>query len=92
MSKSIMQHCEEPQCYITGSRINLDKHHCVHGRANRKIAEKYGLWVYLRHDIHMNLHDKDKELDRELEQDAQRAFEKEHSREEWMKLIGKNYL
>jgi len=92
MSKSIMQHCEEPQCYITGSRINLDKHHCVHGRANRKIAEKYGLWVYLRHDIHMNLHDKDKELDRELEQDAQRAFEKEHSRNEWMKLIGKNYL
>lgn len=92
MSKSIMQHCEEPQCYITGSRINLDKHHCVHGRANRKIAEKYGLWVYLRHDIHMNLHDKDKELDRELEQDAQRAFEKEYSREEWMKLIGKNYL
>lgn len=92
MSKSIMQHCEEPQCYITGSRINLDKHHCVHGRANRKVAEKYGLWVYLRHDIHMNLHDKDKELDRELEQDAQRAFEKEHSREEWMKLIGKNYL
>ena len=87
-----MQHCEEPQCYITGSRINLDKHHCIHGLANRKIAEKYGLWVYLRHDIHMNLHDKDKELDRELEQDAQRAFEKEHSREEWMKLIGKNYL
>lgn len=92
MSKSIIQYCDEPQCYITGSRRNLDKHHCIHGRANRKIAEKYGLWVYLRHDIHMNLHDRDKELDRKLEEDAQRAFEKEHSREEWMKLIGKNYL
>ncbi len=90
MSKSIMQDKEE--CYISGSRINLDKHHCIHGGANRKLADKYGLWVWLRHDIHMQLHDRDKELDRQLEQDAQRAFEKKYSHEMWMALFLKNYL
>ena len=82
------------ECYITGSRINLDRHHqyCLHGIANRKIAEKYGLWVYLRHDIHMKLHEKDKELDRQLEQDAQRAFEEKYSHELWIQLFRKNYL
>lgn len=90
MSKSIMQN--EEVCYISGSRMQLDKHHCMHGGANRKLAEKYGLWVWLRHDIHMRLHDQDKELDRKLEQDAQKAFENKYSREEWMHLFRKNYL
>lgn len=90
MSKSIMQN--EEVCYISGSRMQLDKHHCIHGGANRKLAEKYGLWVWLRHDIHMRLHDQDKELDRKLEQDAQKAFENKYSREEWMRLFRKNYL
>ena len=90
MSNSIMQTKEE--CYITGSRINLDRHHCLHGTANRKIAEKYGLWVYLRHDIHMRLHEKDKKLDRQLEQNAQRAFEEKYSHELWVQLFRKNYL
>lgn len=90
MSKSIMQN--EEVCYISGSRMQLDKHHCMHGGANRKLAEKYGLWVWLRHDIHMRLHDHDKELDRKLEQDAQKAFENKYSREEWMRLFRKNYL
>lgn len=91
MKPSIIQKGEK-QCYITGSRIDIDKHHCIHGRANRSIAEEYGLWVWLRHDIHMRLHDKDKELDRELEQAAQKAFEEKYSHEKWMSLVGKNYL
>jgi hypothetical protein len=40
----------------------------------------------------MLLHDKDKELDRELERAAQEAFEKKYSHEEWMALVRKNYL
>lgn len=92
MSKSIIQTGEEKVCFVTGSRVNLDCHHCVHGVSNRKFAEKYGLWVWLRHDIHMLLHDKDKELDRRLEQEAQRAFERLYSHDEWMKHVRKNYL
>ena len=90
VSDSIIQ--KEKQCYISGSQINLDIHHCIHGIANRKIADKYGLWVWLRHDIHMRLHDSDKQLDNELEKIAQEAFEKKYSHREWMNLIGKNYL
>lgn len=91
MAKSIIQ-TGEPECFITGSRINLDRHHCMHGIGNRMLAEKYGLWVWLQHDVHMRLHDKDKELDKHLEQVAQKAFEKKYSHEFWMKLFGKNYL
>ena len=90
MADSIMQ--TEKECYVTGSRHDLDCHHCIHGSANRKLADRLGLWVWLRHDIHMMLHDKDKELDRQLEREAQEAFERLHSHEEWMALFGKNYL
>jgi len=87
---SIMQ--TKKECYITGSRIQLDKHHCLHGTANRKIADNYGLWVWLRHDVHMRLHDSDKALDRELEKEAQIAFEKKYSREKFIELFGRSYL
>ena len=92
MSDSIMQDKEE--CYVSGSRINLDRHHqhCLHGTANRKLAEKWGLWVWLRHDIHMDLHERNKKLDRELEQDAQRAFEAKYDHEKFLEIFRKNYL
>ena len=90
MAASIIQ--TEKCCFVSGSVINLDKHPCIHGRANRELAEKYGLWVWLRHDIHMSLHDRDKDLDRYLEQVAQEEFEKTHSREEYRRIFGKSYL
>lgn len=91
MPDSIIQHGEK-ECFISGSQINLDKHHCIHGVANRRLADKYGLWIWLRHDIHKLVHDKDKSLDRQLEQLAQKAFEEKYSHEMWMKLFGKNYI
>lgn len=91
MSKSILQG-DDKQCFLTGTEYNLDKHHIYHGTANRKLAEKYGCWVWLEHSIHMRLHDKDKELDRHLQQECQKAFEETHSREEFMKIFGKSYL
>ena len=91
MSESILQP-DEKKCFITGSYINLDKHHVYHGVGNRSIAEREGCWVWLRHDIHMKLHDKDKELDRYIEEECQKKFEETHSREEFRKLFGKSYL
>lgn len=91
MSKSILQP-NDKYCFITGSVINLDLHHIYHGSANRKFADKYGCWCWLRHDIHMALHDKDKDLDRYLQQECQLAFEKTHTREEFRKIFGKSYL
>lgn len=91
MSKSILQP-DEKRCFITGSVINLDKHHCFHGSGNRKIAEREGCWVWLRHDVHMRLHDTDKELDKYIQQECQKKYEETHSRNEFRKLFGKSYL
>ena len=94
MAKSILQ--SEKQCYITGSTYNLHKHH-IYAGGRRRISEENGFWVYLRGDLHnqsnIGVHGKDgHELDLTLKRVCQRAYEETHSREEFMKLIGKNYL
>lgn len=91
MAKSILQP-DKKECFITGSRINLDEHHIYHGTANRKLSEAYGCKVWLRHDIHKLLHDKDKDLDNYLQKICQKKFEETHTREEFMKIFGKSYL
>lgn len=92
MAKSILQN--ERVCYFCGKANNIESHHIFSGVANRPVSEKYGLKVYLCHDCHIGKagaqYDKEKNL--RLKQEAQRAFERYHSRAEWMKLIRKNYL
>lgn len=97
MSISIISNKRE--CYITGSTLFLDKHHCLPGTANRRKCERYGLWVYLNHSIHMRIHQDSNFKDMygvpyrlRLEMAAQEAFEREHSHKEWMDLFHKNYL
>ena len=83
------------RCYVSGSEINLDEHHVFKG-SRRKASEKYGLKVWLRHDIHLDMHDHrwpfDK-LENELKKVAQQAFEDNGgTREEFMRAFGANYL
>lgn len=89
-TKSILQ--TEKQCYVTGSRVDLDCHHVYHGTANRKLSDIYGCWVWLRHDVHMRLHDGDRDTDLRLKRDCQSAFERLYSRDAFMQAFGKNYL
>ena len=92
MAKSVIQ--ERKECYFCGKLTHLERHHVFGGVANRPISEKYGLTVWLCHNCHTGnngaQYDKMKNL--HLKQDAQFAFERNHTRSEWMKLIGKNYL
>lgn len=92
MGKSIIQ--ESRECYFCGSVSGLERHHVFGGVANRPISERFGLWVYLCHDCHTGnsgaQYEKQKNL--HLKQEAQKAFEKAHSRTEWMNLIRKNYV
>lgn len=92
MGKSLLQ--TERECYICGSVNGLEKHHIFAGHANRPISESEGFWCYLCHNHHTGTDGAqyNKELNLKLKQDAQFAYEKTHSRGEWMKLIGKNYL
>jgi len=89
MTKSIMQ--DERRCYITGRTDRLDLHHVFSG-PRRKASTKYGCWCWLTHEIHMELHDRNKELDKMLRRACQEKFEEIYSREEFMEVFGKSYL
>lgn len=91
--KSIIQK-DESRCYICGSMQNLERHHAMHGTANRKWAETYGLTVYLcrtHHTGSIGVHN-DAILDERIKKDAQRAFSNIYGRALWMKIFRKNYL
>lgn len=92
---SILSNAKE--CYISGRTDNLECHHIYGGRKNRKISDENGFWVWLTADWHR--HNKGSieknpgaGIDKMLKEACQTAYEKEHSREEFRKLIGKSYL
>ena len=90
---SILQDSKE--CYVTHSINNLHKHHIYSGNGYRKISDQNGFWVWLRQDwhngsdygVHFN-----KQLDLKLKRICQAKYEETHTRDEFMQLIGRNYL
>lgn len=93
MKKSIVQDLNDRKCYICGSRLDLELHHCLHGTANRAVAEREELGCWLCGVHHDLLHDKDNDLDLFIKEQAQKAWEKQKgSREQWIALFGKNFL
>lgn len=102
MSKSIMQDKSGGECYLCRILRGIDaplayreEHHAMHGTANKKLAEHYGLKVYLCPEDHRTgkyaVHNCDK-TDQLLKQDAQRAFERKYGHEKWMDVFRENYL
>ena len=99
-SESILQDTKE--CYVCRKRYNmsavggLQKHHIYAGK-NRKVSDLNGFWVWLLPLWHTGcnhaVHCRDgAALDMELKQDCQRKYEETHSRDEFIKLIGRSYL
>ena len=92
--KSIIQ--TEKVCYVCGSEYALERHHCIHGTAGRKLADKYGLTVWLCPTCHrssVGVHGRDgAELDKYLKQQAQMAFKSKYGDQKWLQIFGKNYL
>ena len=93
MTKSIMQ--SEKICYLSGRTDWLEKHHLYQG-ANRKLSEKYGLWVYLNHYWHNEppngVHFNKENMER-LHKEGQRAFEMIHgTREDFVRIFGRSWL
>lgn len=82
------------ECYVTHRTDNLEIHHVMNGTHQREKADRDGLWVYLNAYVHRYIHDttEGKKVGYLLKQDAQRAYEKDHSREEFIKRYGKSYL
>lgn len=90
--RSIIQ--QKKECYACHTTIGLECHHVFGGTANRKMSEKYGLKVWLCNDHHTGangIHRNQDMMDR-MHMIGQMAFEKEHSKDEFIKIFGKNYL
>lgn len=81
-------------CYRCGSRRWIEIHH-IFGGSNRNTSTEYGFIVPLCHYCHNEppdgVHHNKKNSDA-LKRVAQAKFEREHSREDFIKLIGRNYL
>lgn len=90
--KSII--CDKKECFLCGG-TPVEKHHCMHGRGVRPLAESWGLFVWLcpyhhrdnKHGVHGNA-----ELDLWFKQLAQNCFEIAYGHEKWMQIFGRNYL
>lgn len=87
---------EKGTCYECHKQGYTELHHIYFGPGRRKISDKNGFVVYLCHECHQGttgVHGRDgDELDEKLKRECQQEYEKNHSRSEFMKLIGKNYL
>lgn len=94
-------HKKDGTCYLC---IKLDsiyckypvthKHH-VYGGPNRRISEENGFTVNLcpgHHEFTEAAVHRNYEYMRLIQEDCQREYEKEHTRQQFMDLIGKNYL
>lgn len=89
-------------CYLCWKRYgrftekNLHKHHCIHGTANRQLAEEDGLFVNVCvycHEIDKDAIHNDHDTDLFIMQQAQKAYEKKiGSREDFIKRYGKSFL
>jgi len=93
---SVIEGGNNYECWFCGKQNGLEVHHCIHGTANRVQADNYGLWVYLCPECHRGTHGVHgkygHERDLTLKKVAQRAYEKEHSREQFRAVFGRSYL
>lgn len=86
---------KERECYVCKTPLGLHLHHIYFGTGNRRVSDDNGFTVYLcgahhnlsDYGVHFNV-----ELDQQLKQECQRKYEETHSREEFMALIGRNYI
>ena len=76
-------------CYICGE--DKDDMHEIYGAGNRRISMMNGFCVPLCRQCHMFI-TKDNAISLLLKQQCQRKFEETKTREEFFKLIGKNFL
>ena len=91
--KSILQ--DEKKCYLCGREYGLERHHIFAGVANRRISEANGFWVWLcGSTCHRGVEGAqyNPAVNQFLKASAQMAYEQNHSHDEWMKLIRRNYL
>lgn len=84
------------RCYVCGCTRGIEVHHIIHGTANRKLSDKYGLVVGLCYQHHrggFGVHGKNGQpLNRKLKIEAQNAFTEVYKELDFRQIFGKNYI
>lgn len=90
-AKSIL--CDSECCFRCAKILPPEDmaRHEVYAGSDRKTSKAMGFWVTLCPQCHDIYHDDDDEAN-DLKVKCQERFELEHTREEFMALIGRNYL
>lgn len=94
--QSIIQ--RERACFLCGAQYPLECHHCMHGSANRRLADEDGLTVYLCHRCHRGtygVHGREgHDLDLTLKKIAETRWIQMtgKTKEDFIRRYGRNYL
>lgn len=93
-SKSIVSN--EKRCIFCDTTVDLHRHHIFFGNGRRELSEKYGCWAFVcakHHNMsNMSVH-RNKTFDLSLKELCQAEWEKYYgSREEFIRIFGRNYL
>ena len=102
MAKSILHNKKDRTCFLCmllhnddSPKENLHGHHVIHGWANRRLSEKYGLKVYLclhHHEIGPEAVHQNADINKMLKAYAQRAFEEKYPEKDFYSIFRKNYI
>ena len=95
--KSIIQ--KNKECWYCKTTYNLENHHIYFG-PNRKVSDKNGFVVWLcnyhhtgslcgisKYSVHFN-----RKMNLKLKQICQSKYEENHTRDDFIRLIGRSYL
>ena len=91
--KSILQ--ENERCYWCHEAVGTEWHHIFPGKPNRRHSEEDSLKVLLCWACHWKVHNDSQDSGRmmlKLKKDGQEAYERTHTREEFMKRYGRSWL
>lgn len=84
------------KCKNCDSTYSIEEHHVFFNRGQRKISDKHGFIVDLCSICHRSqpqgVHGGNRELDLKLKRICQEEYERNHTRAEFMRLIGRNYM
>ena len=93
MKPSILE-TESGICYLCGRYTDTALHHIYFG-PKRKMSDRNGFTVFLCPDCHQyatHAVHRCRETDLKLKAECQRVYEQTHDRDDFMRLVGKNYL
>lgn len=101
LHKQSILHLKDGTCYLCAKLHGnyrkypvVHKHHVYPG-ALRQISEREGFTVYLCPDCHNMSQESvhgDHKLMELIQRDCQRKYEETHTRQQFMDIIGRNYL